>query len=135
MELSDRLTVAQDLHIQFRLSSERLSLTHEARVLLFRTVRELLINIVRHARALNAYVELERDDTTLEIVISDDGIGFQYDTEPPLGSGYGLFSIRERIDALGGHVVIDSSREEGTEVHIYLPIKSVFGSEQGKTGV
>ncbi|MFY0542058.1 sensor histidine kinase [Nannocystis pusilla] len=81
--------------------------------LLFRCVRELLLNVVKHAEATAARVEVGGDeDDILVIRVSDDGKGF----DPPrltadrqTSRSFGLLSVRERIMGLGGHVRIDST--------------------------
>ncbi len=100
-------------------------LNDEARVLLFQTVRELLVNVTKHAQALNAKVSIQRDDDKILINVEDDGVGFnttEIDSYSGTGS-FGLFSIRERLRHLGGHLEIKSKPGHGTWVAIVVPLK------------
>lgn len=100
-------------------------LNDEARVLLFQTVRELLVNVTKHAQALNAKVSIQRDDDKILINVEDDGVGFNTtEIDSYLGtSSFGLFSIRERLRHLGGHLEIKSKPGHGTWVAIVVPLK------------
>ena len=80
---------------------------------LLRVVSEALTNAVRHGRAERVQVALNNGDGLL-LRISDDGVGF--DVESPLGSGFGLVSMRERIQGLGGEFRISSEPGAGTIV-------------------
>ncbi|MBA4373013.1 MAG: hypothetical protein C0402_09170 [Thermodesulfovibrio sp.] len=84
-------------------------------VLLFQALRELLINVVKHARATQVTVDLKRSDDTVRIIVSDNGIGF----DPALvskGSTFGLFSVRERLKHFGGHYEILTKPGSGTTI-------------------
>lgn len=92
-------------------------------VLLFQALRELLINVVKHARADRVTVDLKRDGDNVRIVVTDNGIGF----DPALisrGSTFGLFSVRERLKHFGGHYEIRSKPGSGTTVVMLAPINS-----------
>lgn len=98
------------------------------RLLLFQMVRELLFNVVKHGRTDHASVELRRtDDGVLKIVVRDEGAGF--DTAKISGrettGGFGLFSIRERLEPLGGSMEIESAPGRGTRVTILIPVAQV----------
>jgi two-component system NarL family sensor kinase len=96
---------------------------HPREQLLFSAVRELLSNVVRHARAGRVSVSLADAGGELELVVEDDGEGF-----PPerlaerLADGYvGLASQRVRIEAAGGWLDVSSAPGRGTRVAIHLP--------------
>ena len=94
--------------------------------LLFRTIRELLINVVRHARAEKAEVKVSCVDQNVRLTVSDNGIGMNYgeDTNGEgSNSGFGLFSIRERILNIGGSVAIDSEKGKGAKITLIIPIQ------------
>ena len=103
----------------------------DVRTLLFESVRELLFNAVKHAGANRIVLESTlRDDDQLSITVSDDGSGFEpsaLDDRSKSGQvGWGLFSIRERLTLLGGHLHIESAPGQGTRVRLVAP----RGSEQ-----
>jgi len=93
------------------------------RVVLFRCLRELLVNTAKHARVDEVTVRLERSGRAVRITVTDEGVGFCPDEleASRYGSGFGLFSIRERITYLGGSVTIRSARGQGTSVTLDVP--------------
>ena len=101
-------------------------LDNDVRVVLYRAVRELLINVVKHAQAQHIKVSICRDNDDIYINVKDDGVGF----EPPAEGfdsgktkGFGFFSIRERLNYIGGSVEIESKPGYGTQVTLVAPIK------------
>ncbi|NQU08161.1 MAG: sensor histidine kinase [Candidatus Abyssubacteria bacterium] len=102
-------------------------LDEDIRVLLFQAVRELLTNVAKHSQASKMKVTIRRTHPFVNIVIEDDGIGFDPST---IGScwdesgGFGLFNIRERLDYLGGHFKIASRPHGGTRITLLAPLKA-----------
>lgn len=90
------------------------------RLILFRAVRELLLNTAAHARARNATVKLTLERKHVHIVVEDDGVGF--DATKADHEGYGLFGIREQLGHFGGSMEIDSAPGRGTRVHLRVQI-------------
>lgn len=106
-------------------SPKPLEPTH--RVMLFQAGRELLFNVVKHAQAGRASVDIRSEEGFVRICFWDDGKGF--DTGRLNGnhyrhSGFGLFSIRERLRNMGGRMEIDSEPGEGTRVSISAPLSA-----------
>ena len=105
-------------------------LPEDQAVLVFQSVRELLINSSKYAGTGQATVALEQRDSQLQIVVRDEGAGFEPDatavpaeTAPGgLSSKFGLFSIRERMKALGGTFEIESALGRGTTATLMLPL-------------
>ncbi len=100
--------------------------SHGTRVLLFESVRELLFNVVKHARVDTARVQLTTTgDGAMRIVVADEGAGFDPAAvarrETTSGPGWGLFSIRERLGMLGGEFAIDSAPGRGTTFTLTVP--------------
>jgi signal transduction histidine kinase/chemotaxis methyl-accepting protein methylase len=100
-------------------AEEGLELNAEVAALIFRSVRELLTNVCKHARAPVAKVILRSTDDRIGIIVEDAGVGFDLDETP---SGFGLFSVRERIQRLGGVVDIRSAPGHGTRVSLFVPL-------------
>jgi PAS domain S-box-containing protein len=101
-------------------------LDNEARVLLFRAVRELLFNVLKHSQASSARVCMRRAGEHLEVSVEDNGVGFapeKLDCSSGKIAGFGLFSIRERLDYFGGRMEIDSTPGEVTRVILTLPLQ------------
>ncbi|MCX7172133.1 MAG: PAS domain-containing sensor histidine kinase, partial [Proteobacteria bacterium] len=92
---------------------------------LFRAVRELLINVHKHAKVGKADVDVSVVDERLILSVSDSGIGFDAKNTvvPSANGGYGLFSVRERIGYIGGELHIDSSPGNGTVIVLTLPLE------------
>jgi signal transduction histidine kinase len=101
-------------------------LDEDIRILLFQTVSELLINVVKHARARHVQVSLWREGDRLRLGVADDGIGFAEKALGPRGGrngGFGLFSIRERLNTFGGLLEIDSTPGSGTQITMTVPLQ------------
>lgn len=109
-ELAFTLDMAQDI---------LLSQTVEDHV--FRIVQEALSNIIRHAKASEVKIELVRRASELFIYISDNGIGFDQG-KPGKKTSYGLKTMRERCEEIGGTFTIRSKEAEGTFIALRIPI-------------
>ncbi len=94
-------------------------LAPEVEIILYRAVQEGLTNIVRHAHARHASVNLERCGPTLRLLVVDDGVGFTYDAT----TGNGLAGMRERVLMAGGTLSITTQPGGGTRIVIELPIE------------
>jgi CheY-like chemotaxis protein len=97
------------------------------RVLLFESVRELLLNVVKHAGVRKAYVDARYDkEGLLRLAVWDEGKGFDPATAKPAGfdGGFGLFSIRERLELLGGTMTIEAAPAQGTRVTLVALLPS-----------
>jgi signal transduction histidine kinase len=80
-------------------------------------VSEALANTTKHARASIAHVELRADDGRLQISVSDDGVGGASNSD-----GSGLVGLTDRVEALGGTILVDSPMGQGTRLEVDLPI-------------
>lgn len=87
---------------------------------LIRVAREALMNSIRHGSPERVRLELENRDG-LKLRIADDGTGFDLEAEATKRSGFGLISMKERIDSVGGTIEISSRPGTGTEVVIQVP--------------
>jgi CheY-like chemotaxis protein len=101
-------------------------LPEDQAVLVFQSVRELLLNAVKHAVAKHASLAVEEQDDSLRIMVQDHGVGFDLlamatQQPSPMSSKFGLFSIRERMNALGGRLELHSAPGEGTRATLILP--------------
>jgi PAS domain S-box-containing protein len=100
-------------------------LTIDGSVVLFQAIRELLLNVVKHAAAHRVCVSMRRRDNAVEITVQDDGVGFHVSRQafkPGSEGGYGLFSIRERLEYLGGRVTVESTPGRGTRAALALAL-------------
>jgi signal transduction histidine kinase len=104
---------------------KRFDISNEERYLLFRCVRELMINVIKHAQANKVALRIVEENDLLTIGVEDNGIGMDRtrDLKDPKHSGFGLFSIEERIQNVGGSMDINSKLGSGTKITLFLPIK------------
>jgi signal transduction histidine kinase len=86
-----------------------------SRILLFRSVRELLLNVIKHAGVTGALVVLTRiSEDRIRLIVQDEGRGSTAPASPPSQGGFGLFSIRERLTQMGGSMEIETAPGKGT---------------------
>jgi signal transduction histidine kinase len=119
--------VQHDLLVSLRIENKIPALPEEQALLLFQSIRELLLNCVKHANTHEATVTLGHASDSLHIQVSDRGAGFDAEAQGSRGvSGhaFGLFSIRERMLSLGGRVELVSSPGTGTTATLVLPLIS-----------
>ena len=130
--LEDALSwLAEDLGkrwgIAFELDTDRAAkpLDDATASLVFRAVRELLTNVLKHARVRAATVSLRRLGNEMEIDVKDRGVGFDLETAQARAGhgGFGLFNVREQISRLGGTVEVESAVTKGTRVSLRVPLK------------
>lgn len=120
-------TMSSGYGIVFEFSGDAywISLVMDLKIVLYRAVRELLMNIIRHSGARKAKVLLDCADGNLQVLVEDNGKGFD-DSKAGLGfspsGGYGLFSIRESIRHVGGLMKVTSVPKTGTRVQITVPM-------------
>ena len=94
-------------------------------LLLFQSVRELLFNVVKHAQVRTARVEVRQQEGHLQIVVSDQGVGFDPATLPATSiGGLGLSSIRQRLEFLGGCADIATAPGHGCRITLVAPLQS-----------
>ena len=109
-------------------TSEPWTISHDQAILLFQSVRELLINVAKHAGSGKATVRLHATEQTLHLSVQDAGRGFDpsalTQSEASQSSKFGLFSIRERMRALGGAFAITSAPGAGTRSTLTLPLQA-----------
>jgi PAS domain S-box-containing protein len=120
-----RHNVTVDVHTQ---PDSHIDLTEDQISLLFQSVRELLMNVVKHAKTDRARISILSDGESITIEITDGGQGFDPSALPnglpsQGGGQFGLFSIRERMEALGGRFEVESVRGAGTRACLVLPCK------------
>ncbi len=97
----------------------------ELRITLFRAAHELLVNARKYSEVEKARVEiLHDDDGAVQLTVSDRGIGFDPDevrAREGVDGGFGLFSLRERMEALGGKLLLESAPGQGSRITLVVP--------------
>ena len=123
--LIDKFSATSGIAIEFVHDRPLTRLTPPWEKAVYRMIQESLNNVRRHSQSLRARVELTQREDRLEIVVRDWGIGFD-----PRRSGaktFGLRSLRQRAQLLGGSLCIESSPGAGTVVRIELPLSREAG--------
>ncbi len=121
--LCEKLQKEHGIAFLFRDDGRDKPLAVDVTVLLFQALRELLINVVKHARADQVTVDLLRNDDTVRIVLSDNGSGFDLSTISK-ESTFGLFSVRERLKHFGGNYEIRTKPGSGTTIIMLAPLSN-----------
>jgi len=109
------------LKVELDVDGEFDDLSPEHTTVLYRTLQESFTNIVKHAQAAKAAVQLRRGDDDVVLTVSDDGVGISQDDQATPGA-YGLFGMQARAAHYGGRVDIDSAPGNGTTVTLRLPL-------------
>jgi len=115
--LEDKVEAQHGIHCSFRDDDAPKPLAEDVRVLLFQSVRELLINTIKHAQANEVTLGIARSNDCVRITVADDGVGFDVEdvlSTPSRSRGFGLFNIKERLDYIGGTLDIRSRPGEGS---------------------
>lgn len=92
-------------------------LAEEIRACLFRVTRELLTNVIKHAQAKKVKVAVRKSQDEIRVTIQNDGVGFEPAKSKGEAAGavrFGLFSVREQLEHLGGRLILESKPGRGT---------------------
>jgi PAS domain S-box-containing protein len=124
-DLADRMAKERKIKCTFETCRLPKPLTDDIKVLLYRSVRELLINAVKHAEADKIKISCLRSSCEIYIKVEDNGRGF--DTamlEKKAGhpNGFGLLNLRERLNHIGGCLKLDSKKGKGTKALLIAPL-------------
>ncbi|MCF7990152.1 MAG: ATP-binding protein [Thiohalocapsa sp.] len=103
-------------------------LTDQQSIFLFQCARELVYNLIKHAKARTGVITLTADAEGIELSVADDGHGFDWrnqpESQPNATGGYGLYSIRQRLAFFGGWLDIEAD-ENGSCVTVRLPVEPI----------
>ena len=129
--LGNNLQQHEGLRVDIDASVQEEVLDLEARILVFKLVRELLRNVSRYAGVNIARVQLRGDREFLRVEVSDKGVGFEWqpDAFASCGRGVGLWSIATRVQEVGGRFTVDATPGRGSRFEIVLPLQEVQSSE------
>ncbi|UJH68422.1 tetratricopeptide repeat protein [Allomuricauda sp. SCSIO 65647] len=117
--VANRLKSTEKLHVEVTNIDLKQKIQNFIELQLFRIIQELLANTIKHAKAKNVNIQFSEENSTLNVLYEDDGIGF--DTEN-VDSGVGLKNIGNRIQKIGGSLAIDSNPGAGTTIILNVPI-------------
>jgi len=111
------------LRVVMETTPEDFRLLQEVEQEVYYVLREGIINVARHSQASELTLLLEQTEGALKGSLRDNGLGFD-PTVKSNGTSYGLESMRERIEKLGGHLAIETAPGKGTEISFVVPLKN-----------
>jgi PAS domain S-box-containing protein len=132
--LAEQFQEKYDISVELNMEGPKAELNKDISFFLFRSTQELLMNVVKHAKTKEALVTLKKVKNDIFLSVEDEGIGFdKSDLEFPddWSRGFGLFSIRERLDYLGGQCYIESKKGVGTRITMIVPPTRSGKKEKG----
>ena len=126
--LTKQIREKYGIKCKFTAEAQSIELDKEVSIVLFQAVRELLVNVIKHAKADTVGVHIQKAADRMRIAVEDDGVGFlpsELDSSllQSKTGGFGLFSVRERLEYLGGEVDIKSTPGQGTCITLTAPLK------------
>jgi len=124
---------ARDADVEFRTDIEEIELPPPIALLLYHIAREGVMNALKHAQARTVDISVKQVGDEVELVLRDDGVGFDPAAPPPEGH-YGLTMMRERAAVAGGTIHVDSAPGKGTTITVRMPTSWLSqGSQEGPT--
>nr|WP_320192036.1 MASE3 domain-containing protein [uncultured Desulfobacter sp.] len=129
--LAGRMQERHGFQVTVKSEMENIALAEDIMLLVFESVRELLFNSVKHSGTFEAQVKLEKNEKRqLCLCVADEGNGFdpsEISISENMQQGFGLFSIQERINLIGGTFEINSKPGHGSRFNIFLPYEKEAG--------
>ena len=125
--LCERKSKSYNIPIEFSDDGKLKPLDESDCILVYQAARELLFNVIKHARATKIEVFIKQNKNKIEVIVKDNGVGFDTDQmhlSGKINKGFGLFSIQERMHHHGGNFYIESSPGSGTKATISVPLKN-----------
>lgn len=128
--LSANMASKHNIGVKTHFEGEMDEINDEIKAIIYRNVKELMHNTVKHAHAKNIQIHLVNSHGRLYVNFHDDGIGLDAaNAWAATHNGFGLFDIREKLNHLGGHVTIDAIPGEGTDIYMEVPL-DIEGKEK-----
>jgi signal transduction histidine kinase/CheY-like chemotaxis protein len=125
-KIADKMAEDYGLNIETNIRTETAKVAEGLKIFIFRTVQELLLNCAKHSRSDRVLLELIGRDNLLILTATDYGVGFDPVKKLKVCNGkkkgFGLFSIKERTEALGGSFQIESSPNNGSRFVLNVPV-------------
>jgi PAS domain S-box-containing protein len=122
--LGAHMAMTHGYHVAVHIDKKPKPMGSDLEITLFQSAREMLTNAAKYAACSAVEISLRRHNDIVELAISDDGRGFDpAKVKTTVSSGFGLFSIRERLTYLGGELHIESARGKGCRLVLRVPVK------------
>jgi signal transduction histidine kinase len=122
-ELAGRLAEETGLQAETLVTGTARPLPAQVEEALLRVGQEALANVRKHAAASRVTVTLSYLDDAVTLDVQDDGVGFEPAAAATAAGGLGLGAMRERVEGLGGRLVIESAPGEGTTIAVEVPAR------------
>ena len=122
--LVEKYSEETDLFVEFKVFGDKIKLMSIIELAAFRIIQESLTNVKKHSKASMVSVKIEFMKKNINLVISDNGIGFDKNSykKADENSGYGLLSMQERVELLNGKFELITKPREGTKIIVSIPI-------------
>jgi signal transduction histidine kinase len=123
--LSVYMRSKDNLQVDLRVTAEDAAIGIDLRVLVFKVIRELLRNVVKHSGVQFASVTVTRGPDELRAVVEDRGSGFEWQLSlfEPRAHGFGLWSVADRVRDAAGEMTVDTGPGRGCRVTVIFPLK------------
>ena len=119
--MADKISIASNIDIEVKDYGLENRLENSLEITIFRIIQELITNIIKHSRATQATINLTNHNDSLNIMIEDNGIGFNT-SKISKNNGMGIHSIEKRVEHLEGEITIESQPNNGTTIIIDIPL-------------
>jgi PAS domain S-box-containing protein len=124
--LFEKMTAGTSVLAELMMEGKPQRLTSEIEENLLRIVQEALSNALRHASANHFVVRLAYEPQTVHLELVDDGLGFDTTANH---QGFGLLGMKERVEAMGGRIMVESVAGTGTAISIFVPAANIPASD------
>ena len=113
------------VHIKLKISNEEPTLTEEQTIHIYRIIKEIIHNTIKHANATELMLLIQEKDEHLQIVTRDNGVGFDYNSHIEANKGFGLRSLANRTTILNASIDVETRPGKGTAFFIKIPLNNV----------
>ena len=123
--LAKSIQAQYSLSVKARFNGFLEHIDDEIKIIIYRVIKEIIQNAVKHARAGFVSIIIDSNSSRLSVDVTDNGVGFDADCVSEghsLSDGFGLFDIREKINHLGGDLTIHSTPGSGTRIGFDVPL-------------
>jgi signal transduction histidine kinase len=123
-----------NLQVDLKVAADAVAYDLDLRVLVFKLIRELLRNVVKHSGVQSAAVTVTESPDELRVVVEDRGVGFEWQLSlfEPRSVGFGLWSVADRVRAAAGEMTVDTAPGRGCRVSVVFPHRAVTALIQQK---
>jgi len=125
-QLSNRFRRLYPARVKLYLSPRISRLPTETEIITYRLVQECFNNIAKHSRATTVNIHLSSTDTSVELRVEDNGVGFKVEEALERRNSFGLLGMMERVTLLGGAFEVQSLPSKGTKVTVQLPLRRLI---------